>query len=296
MLRMAHLGTNSKGILDSSHRLGRVFLTAAAALSTSLPARVDAFSVVRPYHHLPRPIKNGDFDRYSPSQNNLLVLRHSRQTRLYSSPKKDDGILKKVAKTLLPKKWFQSEEEKKAELVRQQARDNVKGGIKEMLKGAPLPVRMMGSMVAPLLSRVASDLSESVAEQQRTIESVLEDSRGYILGDDVACQALGEPIRVGSPFSQSSSTSIINGQKTVNIILGFPVEGSRSSGVAQAQANENGISQLLLQVDGRQIHVSLAKRKNAIGKNHRSTNKSYFAGDDDDNIIEAEIIEKDTKK
>jgi hypothetical protein len=113
------------------------------------------------------------------------------------------------------------------------------------------------------------------------------------LGDEVAIQALGEPITIGTPFSQSSSTSIINGQKTANIQLGFPVSGSRSSGVAQASATQSGLSSLLLEVDGRQIQVSLSKRGSSskrVGKNHRGPS------DDDDNIIEAEIIEKEVKK
>lgn len=216
-------------------------------------------------------------------------------TQFYSSKKDEEGILKKVAKKVLPKKWFMSEEEQRAELTRQQMKDNVKGGMKEMLKDAPFPVKMMGRLITPLLSRVASDFSETMAEQQRSIETILEDSKAYILGDDVAVQALGEPIKIGTPFSQSSSTSIINGQKTSNMQLGFPVSGSKSSGMAQAIATQSGLSELLLQVDGRQINVNLSRRgapSKRVGKNHRVGSSS----DDDDNIIEAEIIEKEPKK
>ena len=254
------------------------FVTAFAALSTS----ADAF--LTPYRPFLTP--------RHPTIPTIAAARSMQQSRLYSSKKNDEGILKKVAKSILPKKWFQSEEEQKAELARQQVKDNVSGGIKELLKDAPLPVRMMGSLVSPLLSRVASDLQEGMAEQQRTVENVLDDARAYLLGDEVALQALGEPIQLGAPFSQSSSTSIINGQKSVNIALQFPVEGSRGSGVAQARANENGISQLVLQVNGRQINVSLSRRgspSGRVGRNHRTTSRN------DDDIIEAEIIEENKK-
>lgn len=291
MLRMTRLG--SRGSISpregrGCHRL--VLLTAAAALSTSLPSRVDAF-FVRPPHVSTSMLSRID---YHSATNPLRLKSPTTTTRLFSSGNnnKDEGVLKRVAKTFLPKSWFQTDQEKKAELVRQQVKDNVRGGIQEMLKDAPFPVRIMGSMISPLLSRVASDLSESVAEQQRSVESVIEDARAFIIGDDVALLALGEPIQVGTPFSQSSSTTIVNGQKATNIAIAFPVQGSRSSGVAQAQANQNGIVQLVLQVDGRQVHVSLNKRGAHVGKNH--LRKSYEG--DDDNIIEAEIIEKDTKK
>ena len=269
-----------------------LYLTAAAALSTSLTSRADAF-LVRPPPTLARPLQpNVATFALNPLDNHYPVKT---TTRLYSSKKNNDGILKKAAKKFLPKKWFQSEEEQKAELTRKQVKDNVKGGIKEMLKDAPLPIRMMGSMMSPLLSRVASDLSESMAEQQKSIEQVLDDARAYILGDDMAIQALGEPVRIGSPFSQSSSTSIINGQKTTNIQLAFPVNGSRGSGVAQATATQSGLSDLVLQVDGRQIRVNLSRKGSSsrVGRNHRSSGR--IGSKDDDNIIEAEIIEKETK-
>lgn len=279
--------SKTKQSLDATKMRGRsiFLLTTAAALSTSLPTTANAFAS-RP----PTAVPAFGYGALSvfPSWGTHAVTT---TTRLYSS-NEDEGMLKKMAKSVLPKKWFQSEEEQKVELARQQVKDNVSGSIKELLKDAPLPVRMVGSMVAPLLSRAASELSEGMAEQQQQVETVIRDAKALILGDDVACQAIGEPIQVGAPFSQSSSTSIINGQKSVNIALAFPVEGSRSSGVAQAQANQNGITQLVLQVDGRQINVSLSKRGTSsgrVGKNHQTGGSKY----DDGDIIEAEIIEKD---
>jgi len=300
MLRMVGTRITKKrsptnNMLDKQLSKRMLLFTVAAAFSTN---SANAF-VLSPSHQRP-PLSYGVGNAQTPktpSSSNILARRNTpqlaQQTRLYSS-KDDSGLLKRVAKTLLPKKWFQSEEEQKADLARQEVKDQVQGGIKELLKDAPLPVRMMGSLISPLLSNVASNLSESLAEQQKSMDSVLEDSRAYILGDDVALQALGEPIQVGTPFSQSSSTSIMNGQKTTKIVLGFPVEGSVASGVAQAEANEQGVSRLVLQVNGRQINVSLSRRgspsaSGRVGKNHQMRKAGSSM---DDNIIEAEIIEK----
>ena len=281
MFSMARLSSNKTSSVRLASRLRRqaLCLTAVAALSTTT-SRVGAF-VPPPPLLQPRV----------PSSPALVTPRQP--IRLYSSSNKNENFLKKAATKLGIIK--QSQEEEKAELARQQVKDNVSGGIKELLKDAPLPIKMFGSVLAPLISKAASKMGESIAEQETQIERVLDESRGLILGDDVALNALGgAPVQVGAPFSQSSSTMVVNGQKAVNIALSFPVEGSSRSGMAQAQATDKGINRLLLEVDGRQIDVSLTKRafpssssSSRLGKNHL---------DDDDNIIEAEVIEKITKK
>lgn len=279
MISMARLSLNKNATARLGNRLSRkaLCLTAVAAFSTTTSSTVGAF-VSHPVLQQPRPLSS------------ILVPRQT--VRMYSSSKKNENFLKKIGTKLGIIK--QSEEEERKELARQQVKDNVSGGIKALLKDAPLPVKMFGSVLAPLLSKAASSMSESIAEQENAIERVLDDSRGYILGDDVALRALGgAPVQVGAPFSQSSSTMVVNGQKKVNIALSFPVEGSSRSGIAQAQATDRGINRLTLEVDGQQINVSLTKQSSPsrsasrIGKNHF---------DDDDDIIEAEVIEKVTKK
>lgn len=265
----------------TSSRLGRIYFVTCAALSTT---GSEAFLTATRLAPPPRPHHN-------------LALEGSRphspiqtRTRLYSSKKEQGGFLDNVVKTILPKKWFHSEEEQEAELARQEVKDNVKGGIKELLKDAPLPAKMMGSLLSPILSRVASDLQEGMVDQQRTIEDILDDARACLLGDEVVLGALGEPLQVGAPFSQSSSTSIINGQKSVNVAIGFPVEGSRARAQAQAQYQNGSITQLTLQVDGRLINVSLSRRASPsgrVGRNHRTMMT--------DDIIEAEIVAEDKK-
>jgi hypothetical protein len=51
-------------------------------------------------------------------------------------------------------------------------------------------------------------------------------------------EALGEPIKIEPIFSQSSSTTTVNGKKTVRIKDSFQVVGSQESGVATMIADK----------------------------------------------------------
>ena len=70
------------------------------------------------------------------------------------------------------------------------------------------------------------------------------------------------------------------------------VSGSRSAGIARLLATQDGIAQLQVEADGRAITVNLSKSRFSSGSGGKS---SYASSRDDDNIIEAEIIEKKTK-
>ena len=144
-------------------------------------------------------------------------------------------------------------------------------------------------MVSPLLSSMASSLADTMAEQQRTTEQLMDDARGYLMGDPAVATVLGEPISLGTPFSQSSATTSINGKTQTRVELGMPVFGSRGSGTVRLLATQDGISQLLLEAGGRSINVSLTR------KSRSSFGSSGFKVNGDDNIIEAEVIEKKAK-
>lgn len=198
--------------------------------------------------------------------------------------------IKDAAKSILPKKWFQSEEEKQTAIERRRIQEDVSGGIQKMLQDFPLPVRMLGSMVAPLISGLAAEMSE----QQKQVDQVLEDARFYLVRDPVACRALGEPITVQPPFSQSSSSININGQTTSQIQAAFNVMGSQATGVARMEANQGQISSLLLDVNGRRIRVDLSSSgpkfskgdfSSSLGKNPKNKGE----------IIDVEFVEKDDK-
>lgn len=212
-----------------------------------------------------------------------------RDARLYSSRKDDDNddwetfksaggrLLQKGAgklKSLLP--FSKSEEEKRADLVKKEATD----GINAMLKDLPLPFRVMGRMVAPLLAQAAGEM----AEQSRQAQDLLDEARIRLANDPVLAETLGEPLQVGQPFSQSSSTTVINGKSSARVQSSFPVQGPKGAGIATMEANNGEISSLTVNANGKNMSVSGSRRGgSAFGRS---------SGKNNDNIIEAEIVEK----
>lgn len=221
------------------------------------------------------------------------------KTRLYhSSPlrKRDDeegrflNKVKNAAKKFLPAQWFQSDEEKRAVAERKRVEKAVKSEIQQVFKDAPLPLRVLGGMVSPLLGGMLSNLAETAASQQELIDVAYQKAVACITADAAVEEALGAPVTVDRPFSQSSSTSSNNGDTSTRVELAFPVSGSRRQGVGRLVSAGKGINsnlQLLeVQINGRVISVSTTP----------SSKKAKFGIGNDDNIIEAEIIEKDVKK
>ena len=183
------------------------------------------------------------------------------------------------------------------------------GSIKEILKDAPLGVRMMGEIISPIIGGLLSTVGGIVAEQQRTIEDVMEDAKIYMQLDQSVTDMLGTTtISLGSPISQSSSTSIINGNAQSRIELTIPVYSgsSYSTSTVQVLAINNVITQMDLNDNGRRISVSLASQSptystdtsnmSSSSSSSSSSSRTMIRGNDDDMIIEAEIIDKQTKQ
>jgi hypothetical protein len=273
-------------------------IAAAAALSTTTSAQA---WVLMPTHahrnkQLP-PTSPSLYTPFAPASTTTRLYQSSPlRRRDNSSDDKDGGgffgKLGKAAKSFLPTKLFGSEEEKAKLARKREVKDQVTGSMDEMLKGAPLGVRMMGKMVAPLMGNLASTMAEGFAEQQRTTEALLDDAREYILGDPAVTQAMGTPIQMGAPFSQSSSMSSVNGKTQSRIELALNISGPKRAGIARILATEGGISQLLVESGGKVFNVNLASK----GRRSSKTKSFGSRGGGDDNIIEAEIIDKDTSK
>ena len=274
-------------------------LTAAAALvSVGVPAAVNAF-VLTPHGPLRQP---------SPSSPPL----HSHQTRLFSSrrgydwdpdedqPKKEKNALAEKVTSLVPdsvKKvlpnWFRSDDEKRAALERKRRQNEISGALDQSLKDAPLGVRLLGKAAGKIFSKVASGLAESMEEQSRQMEGLLQDARSFIVADGMASNLLGDPIAIGAPFSQSSSTSVINGAKTVSVQASFEVSGSRSSGIATMVANESGVQRLRLDVAGQSFEVDTRGGRRIGGGGRGNASKT---GPKKGDIIDAEIIDAEYRE
>ena len=217
----------------------------------------------------------------------------------------------------------QSEEEQKGIIRRNETKEKISGGIKEFLKDAPLGVRMAGDLVSPILSELASTVAESLVDQQRSMEDVLATAQLYLQNDPDVTRILGgsgTTIVLGSPISQSSSTTSINGQTQSRMELVVPVSDgtgfSYGASTVNISATNNEITRLELNTVSQRIQVNITNKPSqpsqqftsATTRNNSSTTttgrtsssaSSYASSssnsDGDDNIIEAEIIEKDTR-
>ena len=215
---------------------------------------------------------------------------HHHQTRLFFTKKQEDddwSQLKQSASNLIKKgaaklqsflPFGKTEEEKQAAIIKREQKE----AINSMFKDMPFPIRMAGKMMAPLLSRVG----EEMAEQSRAAQDLMEEAKARLVNDATLRRQLGEPVQVGSPFSQSSSSMSINGKSTTKVQASFQVAGPYGSGVATLDSSNGEIQSLVVNVNGRNISVG-ASSGNVFGR--ASSSGSSRAKDD---VIEAEIIEK----
>ncbi len=272
-----------------SSSVAQAFVISASTTTTTTTPTTSATTQTRNYNtHSNRFPHLTSLDPYTHKSN---YRPRTTTTRLYSSGK-EEGFLSKIGnavKSILPTKIFGSKEEKQALARKKEYRNQISGGLNEVLKDAPLGIRMMGKMVSPLLSSMASTLADTMAEQQRTTEGLMDDARGYLMGDPAVTKLLGEPISLGTPFSQASSTTSINGKTQTRVELGVPVSGSRTSGTIRLLATQDGISQMTLDAGGRSMNVSLSRKSSSY------FGSSGYKVNGDDNVIEAEVIDKTTK-
>jgi hypothetical protein len=217
------------------------------------------------------------------------------------------GFLSKIGNAVSSLLGTNSEERKqKAAAIerKKEVKNQVSDGIDEMFKGAPLGVRMLGKMVVkPLLGSVASTLAEGMASQAQTMEKVMDDAQRLIMNDPAVVSALGVPIQISpTPFSQSSSMMSVNGQTQSRMQLATNVVGSNRAGIARIVANDDSISQLIVEAGGRVFNVDVTMSSSSSWSSGRSFSSSGTSSSssssnkkNDNDIIEAEIIEKKTK-
>jgi hypothetical protein len=164
---------------------------------------------------------------------------------------------------------------------------------------------MFGKMMKPIVGKLIGGMAQAMEEQQKQMSEMLLDARNYIVQDPNAVQLLGEPVEMGSPLSQSSSSMSVNGETRSNLQASFEVRGGRGTGIATISAVNGRIENLSLKIDGRNIAVDVTKRGDASyqSANESSswdygTNKSTpgSIGKNrnvkDDDVIDAEFVEK----
>ena len=196
----------------------------------------------------------------------------------------------------MPTKWFGTKEEKEALERKQLVKSRVQGELDQMLKGAPLPIKMFAKYVAaPMMGKIASTVAEAGRQQQETMEAILDEARELLLNDSEIVGLLGTPIQIGMPFSQMSSTTVINGRRQMRSEFSVEISGPIGNGVSRIVASNEGIGQLLFESNGKMYNVDLSSRGRMKSASPKKNSGKYSGGNDDDNIIEAEIIDKETK-
>ena len=285
--------------MKSSQSLA-IAVTSLSTLSSSAPAAAFQPSIISKtstFESSYLPLSSSENYR-NPASRILLPSSKSSTSRLYSSWKdpseNDDSIVKKAGKKLksfLPK--FLGGKEDEAQLAKKQAKSEISSGINTMLKDAPLGLRMIGKMAAPIIGSVVGQMASAMKEQSRQVGDALEDAKSFIVRDETACRLLGEPISVDPPFSQSSSSMSVNGQSSMTIQAQFQVQGSMVAGVATMEARDGEIVGLTLNVNGRNISidvsgkgtkVSVVGSTSGVGKNRKKSK--------DDDIIDVEFCDK----
>ena len=344
-----HNNNNNNTIIMKRRHHGRViflYLTAALlALAAAITGSHAWISMIRPHS-----LSSGCVTTPSTSNINSNHRRWRCEkedtTQLYSSGSNGNGNgdngddddddnnffskASKAIKSFLPKQLFggsPSSDVKEQNNKKQQSNNQIEqqqqqqqqteimknafsGNLKEILKDAPLGVRMMGEIISPIISGLVETVVETVQEQQRTIDDVIDDAKIYMQLDQSVTDMLGTTtISLGLPISSSSSTSIINGnaQSRIELIIPVYAGSSYSTSTVQVLAINNVITQMELNDSGRRISVSLASQSPSLystdtsnissSSSSKTMNRSNDDDDNDDNmIIEAEIIDKETNQ
>jgi len=146
-------------------------------------------------------------------------------------------------------------------LVKRKAKNDISSGIDAMLKDAPLAVRLMGKIISPIIGQVAGTMAKAMEEQSRQLDDCLDDARNFIIQDAAAVRELGEPVVVGRPFNQSSSSVSMNGQTKSNVQAQFEIQGSIGSGIATMNASDGKILSLDVTVSGQNYGINVEGRQ-----------------------------------
>jgi len=92
------------------------------------------------------------------------------------------------------------------------------------------------------------------------MEAILDEARELLLNDSEIVGLLGTPIQIGMPFSQMSSTTVINGRRQMRSEFSVEISGPIGNGVSRIVASNEGIGQLLFESNGKMYNVDLSSR------------------------------------
>jgi len=152
-------------------------------------------------------------------------------------------------------------------------------GLDEALKSAPIPFRLAGSLLKPLVSA----LDDAMADAQEDQAALLRQARSAMRMDPGLTAALGSDIEVGGVFSQSSSSVSMDGRGQRQLQLQFQVQAQdrgSTTALAQGASDSDGmrLTRLVVQTGGGQIEVSLVGAVSSADRDQTS-----------DSIVDVEV-------
>jgi len=128
-------------------------------------------------------------------------------------------------------------------------------GVDSLLKDAPLPVKILGGLVKPLLS----GLETALEEQAEASDALLSEAQSCLRADARVAELIGENVQVGAVFSSMSSSSSVNGMMQKSVQLQAQCTAAFGSGVVairgESEADRMRIRSLQFQAGGRVIDV-----------------------------------------
>jgi hypothetical protein len=137
--------------------------------------------------------------------------------------------------------------------------------------------------MSQMMNRLNFELETSMNQDQISIDGILNDAIDCLRADSAVTDLLGDRLQLGRmPFAQSSSSVIINGMRRSRVELGIQITGSRDNGRVRLMAEQGRLSFLEVDVRGRVIRVDNRRLYNYNSRN-----------DDDGEVIDADVVDKE---
>ena len=158
------------------------------------------------------------------------------------------SVVKKAVASVLPKKVSVAlglREATKLEIQQEQ----IKSTIEKVFKDAPLPLRLMSKLVAPMISKIGANL----ASQQEEITGVINEGKTLIIKDQTLYNILSSDssaITASPPIQQSSQSMNVNGESKSYTNIKFIINGDKSEGVVDLTSQNGNIQKLVVSFDG----------------------------------------------
>jgi hypothetical protein len=105
-------------------------------------------------------------------------------------------------------------------------------------------------------------MDRSTNEEERITKVLLSDAQRFLIADPAIGNVLGDKITLGKTYSRSYTSTMVNDVSRSRIQIAFPITGSvRVTGQGTLIANQDGITSLEVDVDGRVYDVTISDKQ-----------------------------------